>query len=144
MKVLKFGGTSVGSAERIRHVAGLIRSRGRNIVVLSAMAGTTNTLVDIADYLSKGNVPGAQETLNNLNLKYLNVIDELFESETSRLRAKRAVFLHQSFDRRRLFGRRRQRNPRAGRTDVHCDDGYISERERCEIGAPARAGIHAD
>ena len=82
MKVLKFGGTSVGSAERIRHVAGLIRSRGRNIVVLSAMAGTTNTLFDIADYLSKGNVPGAQETLNNLNLKYLKVIDELFESET--------------------------------------------------------------
>ncbi len=91
MKVLKFGGTSVGSAERIRHVAGLIRSRGRNIVVLSAMAGTTNTLVDIADYLSKGNVPGAQETLNNLNLKYLNVIDELFESETSRLRAKAVI-----------------------------------------------------
>ena len=91
MKVLKFGGTSVGSAERIKHVAGLIKSRGRNIVVLSAMAGTTNTLVDIADYMSKGNVPGAQETLNNLYLRYLNVIDELFDSESSRSRAKAVI-----------------------------------------------------
>ena len=44
MKVLKFGGTSVGSADRIRNVADLITGRGQNIVVLSAMAGTTNTL----------------------------------------------------------------------------------------------------
>ena len=48
MKVLKFGGTSVGSAERIKHVANLVSPRGRNIIVLSAMAGTTNTLVESA------------------------------------------------------------------------------------------------
>lgn len=87
MKVLKFGGTSVGSAERIKHVARLINSGSQNIVVLSAMAGTTNTLVEIADYLSKGNIPGAQETLNNLSLKYDRVIDELFDSESGRTRA---------------------------------------------------------
>ena len=55
MKILKFGGTSVGSAERMRHVADLISSRGCNMVVLSAMSGTTNTLVEIAEYLQKGN-----------------------------------------------------------------------------------------
>ncbi|MBQ2104475.1 MAG: aspartate kinase, partial [Bacteroidales bacterium] len=45
MKVMKFGGTSVGSAQRIQAVAGLIKDAGKNIVVLSAMSGTTNTLV---------------------------------------------------------------------------------------------------
>ncbi len=54
MKVLKFGGTSVGTAERIKNVARLIVGRGRNIVVLSAMSGTTNSLVEIADYLYRG------------------------------------------------------------------------------------------
>lgn len=84
MKVLKFGGTSVGTADRIKHVAKLITSSGQNIVVLSAMAGTTNTLVEIADYCSKGNIPGAQDTLNNLLLKYQDVIGNLFDDEQSR------------------------------------------------------------
>lgn len=86
MKVLKFGGTSVGSADRIRHVGKLVCESGRNIVVLSAMSGTTNTLVEIAGYLSKGNIPGAQETLNSLRRKYYDVIEELFESETTKKR----------------------------------------------------------
>ena len=82
MKVLKFGGTSVGSAQRIKNVAELICSRGKNIVVLSAMAGTTNTLVEISEYLKCGNVDGAKETLNGLQHKYFSVFDELFsESE---------------------------------------------------------------
>ena len=50
MKVLKFGGTSVGSADRIKNVAEIVSAKGKNIVVLSAMAGTTNTLVEISDY----------------------------------------------------------------------------------------------
>ncbi|MBP2690397.1 MAG: aspartate kinase [Muribaculaceae bacterium] len=84
MKVLKFGGTSVGTADRIKHVAKLITSSGHNLVVLSAMAGTTNTLVEIADYCSKGNIPGAQDTLNNLLLKYQDVIGNLFDDGQSR------------------------------------------------------------
>lgn len=84
MKVLKFGGTSVGTADRIKHVAKLITSSGQNLVVLSAMAGTTNTFVEIADYCSKGNIPGAQDTLNNLLLKYQDVIGNLFDDEQSR------------------------------------------------------------
>ena len=53
MKVLKFGGTSVGSAQRMKEVAKLITDGERKIVVLSAMSGTTNTLVEISDYLYK-------------------------------------------------------------------------------------------
>ena len=82
---MKFGGTSVGSAQRICHVGRLIRQSGRNIVVLSAMSGTTNTLVEIASYLRKGNIPGAQNTLNGLRQKYAGVIEELYgTNETKR------------------------------------------------------------
>ncbi|MDE6073767.1 MAG: aspartate kinase [Muribaculaceae bacterium] len=83
MKVLKFGGTSVGSAQRIINVAGLISGRGRNVVVLSAMSGTTNTLVEIADYLMRGNNDGAKETLNNLEKKYAREINGLFPDDSS-------------------------------------------------------------
>lgn len=82
MNVLKFGGTSVGSAQRIKNVARLVteRERGRSaIVVLSAMSGTTNTLVKISEYLAKGNPAGAQDTINELRAKYDIVLDELFE-----------------------------------------------------------------
>lgn len=78
MNVLKFGGTSVGSPARIEHVADLIEKDGKNITVLSAMAGTTNSLVEISEYLYKGNIPGAQETINALEAKYYKVLDELF------------------------------------------------------------------
>ena len=80
MKVLKFGGTSVGSAERIKNVANLVIERGKNIVVLSAMSGTTNTLVEISDYLYKHNIDGAKETINILEKKYFNTIRDLFDS----------------------------------------------------------------
>ena len=51
MKVLKFGGTSVGSAERMKNLVALIRSNEPKIVVLSAMSGTTNALVEISNAL---------------------------------------------------------------------------------------------
>ncbi|MBD5347476.1 MAG: aspartate kinase [Bacteroides sp.] len=91
MKVLKFGGTSVGTAGRIKDVAKLITERGRNIIVLSAMSGTTNTLVEISDYLYKKNVAGAKETLNTLQAKYDLVVKELFSSEEYRERARAAL-----------------------------------------------------
>ena len=84
MKVLKFGGTSVGSAERIKNVANLVIERGKNIVVLSAMSGTTNTLVEISDYLYKHNIDGAKETINILEKKYFNTIRDLFDCEADR------------------------------------------------------------
>ena len=70
MKVLKFGGTSVGSAQRMKEVAKLITDGEQKIVVLSAMSGTTNTLVEISDYLYKKNPEGANEIINKLESKY--------------------------------------------------------------------------
>ena len=80
MKVLKFGGTSVGTAERIKKVAELISGRGANVIVLSAMSGTTNHLIEIGEYLSKKNQAGAIESITRLRKKYDAVLDELFES----------------------------------------------------------------
>ncbi|MDE6468129.1 MAG: aspartate kinase, partial [Muribaculaceae bacterium] len=91
MKVLKFGGTSVGSVDRMKHVASLILPGNRNVVVLSAMSGTTNSLVEIAEYLFKGNVPGAQETINALEAKYAGVTTELLSTEEWRSRAAEAL-----------------------------------------------------
>ena len=91
MEVLKFGGTSVGSAERIRNVARLISGRGQNIVVLSAMSGTTNTLVEISDYLYKHNVNGAKEIINDLERKYRQVVALLFTDVEVRMEADEEV-----------------------------------------------------
>ena len=108
MKVLKFGGTSVGSADRIRHVASLVSNRGRNIIVLSAMSGTTNTLVEIADYMYKRNINGAKETINMLESKYLKTISTLFDKHESReaaLKEIKACFNYiRSFTQRESFG----------------------------------------
>ena len=81
MKVLKFGGTSVGSAQRMKDVAKLISDGEQKIVVLSAMSGTTNTLVEISDYLYKKNPEGANEIINKLESKYKQHIDELYSTE---------------------------------------------------------------
>lgn len=81
---MKFGGTSVGSAERIKNVAELISKRGKNIIVLSAMAGTTNTLVEICDYLYKKNVDGAKETINILEMKYKKTINDLYSTDEAK------------------------------------------------------------
>ncbi|MCC8177174.1 MAG: aspartate kinase [Bacteroidales bacterium] len=91
MKVLKFGGTSVGSAQRIKDVAALIVPRGKNIIVLSAMSGTTNSLVEISDYLYKKNIEGAKETINNLEAKYRRTIDELYSTEEAKAQALHEV-----------------------------------------------------
>ncbi len=74
MKVLKFGGTSVGSAQRMKEVAKLITDGERKIVVLSAMSGTTNTLVEISDYLYKKNPEGANEIINKLEVNIASTL----------------------------------------------------------------------
>ncbi len=80
MKVLKFGGTSVGDAERIQSVAQLITSeKGRKIVVLSAMAGTTNSLVEIASHLVKRNTAEAKDVVQALRMKYRREIGALYK-----------------------------------------------------------------
>lgn len=82
MKVQKFGGTSVGSAPRIKDVARLITSfPDQNIIVLSAMSGTTNSLLEISDALNKGEREKAKELTKTLREKYYSVIEELYDSE---------------------------------------------------------------
>lgn len=81
MKVLKFGGTSVGSADRMKAVAQLIQGEDKKLVVLSAMSGTTNSLVEIASYLFKKENDIASNLIEGLRLKYFKTVDELFESD---------------------------------------------------------------
>ena len=101
MKVLKFGGTSVGSAQRMKDVAKLITEGDPKIVVLSAMSGTTNSLVEISDYLYKKNPVGANETINKLEAKYLCHVKELYTTEE--YRKKTMDFITQEFDYLRSF-----------------------------------------
>ena len=84
MKVLKFGGTSVGSPQRMKEVAALICNGERKVVVLSAMSGTTNSLVEIADYYSKGNLESAKAIINTLRTKYKKHVDELYDKEETK------------------------------------------------------------
>jgi len=78
---MKFGGTSVGNHDRMKALIPLINDDERKIVVLSAMSGTTNSLVEIADLLYAGNINEASDKNNNLRSKYHQVVDELFTSE---------------------------------------------------------------
>jgi len=80
MLVLKFGGTSVGSAARIKEVVSLINNSEKKVVVLSAMSGTTNSLVEIANYLYKKNNDSANEAILELEKNYYNVVHELFST----------------------------------------------------------------
>ena len=70
MLVQKFGGTSVGSAQRMKAVAALIADGEHKIVVLSAMSGTTNSLIQATEYIRLGNTSGATDMLDSLETKY--------------------------------------------------------------------------
>ena len=96
MKVMKFGGTSVGSPQRMKDVSKLITADGEpKVVVLSAMSGTTNTLVEIADYLYKKNPECANTVINALEQKYMQHIEELFTTDEWRERTEQ--FLREVF-----------------------------------------------
>ncbi len=81
MKVLKFGGTSVGSADRIKKVARLINSEEKQLVVLSAMSGTTNALVQIAETLHSKKNSKANQLINQLEKNYRQDVSELFSDD---------------------------------------------------------------
>ena len=102
MKVMKFGGTSVGSPERMKGVASLVTKSGEpTFIVLSAMSGTTNSLIEISDYLYRKNPEGANEVINNLEQKYFGHIDELYS--TDEYKQKTRLFVTQIFDYLRSF-----------------------------------------
>lgn len=95
MKVLKFGGTSVGSAERFREVARLVqRENGPVMVVLSAMSGTTNTLVRITELLKEKKTEEARQVILELQKKYDQVITELYNTEAGRQHAQNLIHDH--------------------------------------------------
>lgn len=96
MKVLKFGGTSVGTPQRMKDVAKLINDGEKKIVVLSAMSGTTNTLVEISDYFYKKNVDGANEIINQLANKYRKHVEELYATDEFKTQTK--DFLREKFE----------------------------------------------
>jgi len=102
MKILKFGGTSVGSAERMQHVATLIKkSADPIIVVLSAMSGTTNNLVELSSNLYVKNQAKANEIISILENKYKQEIKKLYTTEKTLHKAEQ--FLKYHFDYLRSF-----------------------------------------
>ena len=82
MLVLKFGGTSVGKPERMKKIANLLlETEGKKIVVLSALSGTTNSLIAIGDLLLAGKLSQAEQEIATLENHYTSFIRELYESE---------------------------------------------------------------
>jgi len=102
MRILKFGGTSVGSAERMHALAGLIGDGSPKIVVLSAMSGTTNALVELAGALQAQETERADTLIDALERKYEAVVKELYGSEAARAKGKELLRFH--FAHLRSFG----------------------------------------
>ena len=102
MKVMKFGGTSVGSPERMKSVCQLITKSGEpTFIVLSAMSGTTNSLVEISNYLYRKNPEGANEVINRLEEKYMAHVEALYSTDA--YKQKMTEFLKDEFNYLRSF-----------------------------------------
>jgi aspartate kinase len=98
MKVMKFGGTSVGTPDRMKEVTKLVTKSGEPVfVVLSAMSGTTNSLVEIADYLYKKNPEGANEVINQLERKYMKHVDELYTKDATKEQTREFVISEMNY-----------------------------------------------
>lgn len=101
MLVQKFGGTSVGSAERIKEVGRIVTDGERKIVVLSAMSGTTNGLVEIAQFLYVKKHKEANQAIDTLQERYEGVISELYSTDGGKEKAGEMLRLH--FNRLRAY-----------------------------------------
>ncbi|HVZ26752.1 MAG TPA: hypothetical protein VG842_11890, partial [Sediminibacterium sp.] len=98
MKIMKFGGTSVGKPERMHQVADLItRDQEPKIVVLSALSGTTNALVDISNSLAKSDREAAKQKIDALELHYRSFIQSLLKTAPLLEKAGRIVTEHFEF-----------------------------------------------
>ncbi len=98
MKIMKFGGTSVGRPERMHQVAQLV-TRGEEpvIVVLSALSGTTNALVGIGESLSKGEKDAAKQQIDKLEAHYHEFIGGLLKEQPALQRAEAIIAEHFEF-----------------------------------------------
>lgn len=98
MKVMKFGGTSVGKPERMHQVAELVtKSKESKIVVLSALSGTTNALVMISEELANGKKDKAKQHIDDLEKHYHEFIQNLLKSKTLRQKADAIIKEHFEF-----------------------------------------------
>lgn len=98
MKVMKFGGTSVGKPERMRQIAALITAGDEPVmVVLSALSGTTNALVEISNLLALADKQGASEKIATLEKHYQNFINDLIQDAALHARAKEMINEHFEF-----------------------------------------------
>jgi aspartate kinase len=98
MKVMKFGGTSVGRPEAMQQVAKLVsRDNTPTIVVLSALSGTTNTLIEISKHLSYNDKPGARDKVLQLHQHYYHFIEQLLETEDAIAKGKAIIDEHFEF-----------------------------------------------
>ena len=94
MQVLKFGGTSVGSAERIQALQKLVVNNEPKVVVLSAMSGTTNSLVEISEALYRKETAKANELITKLEEKYKGEILKLYKTEEFKKKAADLITHH--------------------------------------------------
>ena len=98
MKVMKFGGTSVGKPERMHQVSQLItRDTEPKIVVLSALSGTTNSLVEISNSLALGDRSAAKQKIDKLEAHYQGFVNELLLKEATRAKGFAVVSEHFEF-----------------------------------------------
>lgn len=98
MKVMKFGGTSVGKPERMRQIAALITASDEPVmVVLSALSGTTNALVEISNSLAAADKQGASEKIATLENHYQNFVNDLLQDVALNARAKEMINEHFEF-----------------------------------------------
>jgi aspartate kinase len=98
MKVMKFGGTSVGKPERMHHIVSLVTKTDEpTIVVLSALSGTTNALIEIGYYISKGDRVAAKQNIDKLEAHYHDFINELVKKPDAVAKAKAIIAEHFEF-----------------------------------------------
>ncbi|MEJ5089828.1 aspartate kinase [Sphingobacterium faecium] len=97
MKILKFGGTSVGSAERIKGLLDIVNPSERQVVVLSAVSGTTNALVEIGQAYLAGDKDLAKDLIKKHKDKYEDLIKELFKTEAGYKNGKSLIDSHFNF-----------------------------------------------
>jgi aspartate kinase len=94
MKILKFGGTSVGSPERMKSLLDIINPKQKQLVVLSAVSGTTNALVEISQAFLDGNKKKAKELTDALHEKYNVFVKELFSTSEGAKNGKDLIDYH--------------------------------------------------
>jgi aspartate kinase len=104
MKIMKFGGTSVANPDRMRSIIPLIDDEENKIVVLSALAGTTNSLVEISDLLHEGKTEEASQKNEALRVKYHQVTDDLYETDFFRQTGHELINSHFDYIRNFTLG----------------------------------------